>query len=41
MAFNKKQIAGIATVALAAAYSITHWRGGSDDGGEEQSVTEQ
>lgn len=40
MAYNKKYIVGIATVAVIAAYSIIRWQGGSDDDVGQLSATE-
>lgn len=40
MAFNKKYIAAIATVAVIAAYSISRWQGSSDDDDGQLSVPE-
>jgi hypothetical protein len=39
MTLNRKYIAGIAAVAVAAAYSLTRWRG-TDDPGEQTATAE-
>ncbi|MEF8812521.1 MAG: hypothetical protein V5A55_01710 [Halovenus sp.] len=40
MTLSKKHIAGIAAVAVATAYSLTRWRGGSGDPGEQAPATD-
>jgi hypothetical protein len=40
MTLNRKQIAGIAAVAVAAAYSLVRWRGTADDPGEQAATPE-
>jgi hypothetical protein len=40
MKVNRKHVAGIAAVAVAAAYSLSRWRDAADDAGEQASATE-
>jgi hypothetical protein len=40
MTLNKKHMAGIAAVAVATAYSLTRWRGDSDDPDDHAPATE-
>jgi hypothetical protein len=41
MKANRKHVAGIAAVVVAAAYSLSRWRDASDDAGEQPSTTER
>lgn len=41
MNLNKKSIAGIVAVAIAAAYGVVRWRSGADDASEEASIADE
>lgn len=41
MNFNKKSLAGVGAVAIAAVYGLVHWQSGADDDSEEVTVTEE
>jgi hypothetical protein len=41
MNFNKKSLAGIGAVAIAAVYGLVRWQSGADDASEEVTVTEE
>ncbi len=41
MTLSKKSIAGIVTLAVAAAYGVVRWRNGADDDSEAVAVTEE